>query len=141
MKDPAKISDFLERILPGASLTPQAHELVGLFQQWRWIAGERLSGHSVVKAFDKGNLIVDVDHPGWMNIFQMEENAVLERAKRKFPSLEIKRIRVRLVESLSKAPDVVTVPERESKPLEGKANPELLQALEDLKNRLNSKKG
>lgn len=140
MKDPAKLGDFLERILPGSSLTPEAREMAGLWQQWRWIAGERLAGHSAVKTLDKGQLVVDVDHPGWMQLFQMEEQAILDRSKRKFPSLDIQKLRIRLVESLAGAPDLVDVPAKESLPLEGKGDPQLLAALEGLKKSLEDRK-
>ncbi len=140
MKDPAKISDFLERILPASARTAGAKEFNVLFQEWRWIAGEKLAGHSAVKTLDQGTLVVDVDHPGWIQLFQFDENKILQRAQGKFPQLKINRIRVRLVESLVNSPDWFHAEPRESKPLEEKANPELLKMLEGLKKSLDERK-
>lgn len=140
MKDPEKIADFLDRILPASGRIKSGQEFMNLYQEWRWVAGDRLAGHSSVKTLEQGVLVVDVDHPGWLQMFQMEEEKILQRARNRFPELTITKIRIRLVENLRNSPDYVPGPPRESKPLEDKANPELLTALEGLKKSLQEKK-
>ncbi|WP_028973377.1 hypothetical protein [Spirochaeta cellobiosiphila] len=53
--------------------------------------------HSKIHDISNGVLIVDIDHPGWMQIFDMEKRNFLDYVVAKYPDIEIRTIRTRLV--------------------------------------------
>jgi predicted nucleic acid-binding Zn ribbon protein len=74
----------------------------GLFRGWPQIAGGALAGHARLADVRGGLLIVEVDHPGWVQMVQLRQRTLLEAARRTVPGLRIDGIRIRLV---SRIPD------------------------------------
>ncbi|MCL1818420.1 MAG: DUF721 domain-containing protein [Spirochaetaceae bacterium] len=68
-----------------------------LFSSWRKIAGEDIAGHSRVADLRKGALIVEVDHPGWMQMLRIQHDEILGKLSAKYPSLGIRMVQGRLV--------------------------------------------
>ena len=66
------------------------------FSSWTEIAGTDLAAHSRVKDIEGQTLIVEVDHPGWMQLVQMNRDSLLSKTGRMFPQLEIREIRIQL---------------------------------------------
>jgi hypothetical protein len=56
------------------------------------INAAKLHDHSRVREIDKQKLIIETDHPGWIQILQFRQRQLLASAQRRFPSLEIKKI-------------------------------------------------
>jgi hypothetical protein len=56
------------------------------------INAAKLHDHSKVREINKQKLIIETDHPGWIQILQFKQRQLLISAQRKFPSLEIKKI-------------------------------------------------
>jgi predicted nucleic acid-binding Zn ribbon protein len=67
-----------------------------LFQGWKQIAGEALAAHSRLVDVQNGTLLVEVDHPGWLQMFQLRKAALLEAARKAAPQAGIEGIRTRL---------------------------------------------
>jgi predicted nucleic acid-binding Zn ribbon protein len=67
-----------------------------LFQKWNEIAGEALAAHSRLVDVQNGMLLVEVDHPGWLQMVQLRKSALLEAARRAAPATDIEGIRTRL---------------------------------------------
>lgn len=67
----------------------KAVEYNDLFKSWRTIAGERLAAHSWIKDLDKTVLIIEADHPGWIQILQTKQAILLSRVQKQFPELTI----------------------------------------------------
>ena len=67
-----------------------------LFQHWKEIAGEALALHSRLIDVQNGMLLVEVDHPGWLQMLQLRKSAVLEAARRAAPAASLVGIRMRL---------------------------------------------
>jgi hypothetical protein len=67
-----------------------------LFSSWRDIAGESLAAHSRISELERSVLRIEADHPGWIQILQTRQKGLLNRARRKFPSLNITGIAFRL---------------------------------------------
>ncbi len=67
-----------------------------LFSAWRSLVGEKISAHSRIAELDKSVLVVEADHPGWIQILQMKQANILDGARKRFPQLSITGISFRL---------------------------------------------
>ncbi len=65
-----------------------------LFEGWPQIAGEKLAAHSRLSDVQDGVLIVEVDHPGWMQVARLRQQALLEAARNAAPEAPLRGIRV-----------------------------------------------
>lgn len=65
-----------------------------LFRSWEKIVGQPLSDHTKVRDLLGKMLLVEVDHPGWFQLFHFKEKDILGRVKELYPELEIRGIRV-----------------------------------------------
>jgi hypothetical protein len=74
-------------------------EYVSFFESWQEIVGVDLASHSRVADIQNGAAIVEMDHPGWMQMFQMREKKILTAIQKRFPDLGITRFSVRLVDT------------------------------------------
>ncbi len=91
-----KASEILARLLERH--TPQAQPYSSLFGGWEQIVGDSLAEHSRVHELRQQNLIVDVDHPGWMQHLLLRKGTILAKLRKQYPQLGIRDIRVRVVE-------------------------------------------
>jgi hypothetical protein len=66
------------------------------FSSWKEIVGERLASHSRVGDIEKGILVVEVEHPGWIQLLQLRQSEILQATCRRFPELELHGIVFRL---------------------------------------------
>jgi len=66
------------------------------FSSWSSIVGPRLSAHSRVADVDKGLLIVEAEHPGWIQLLQLRQSSIVQEASRRYPELGLKGIAFRL---------------------------------------------
>ncbi len=64
-----------------------------MFNSWGNIAGEDVLSHSSIKDLRNGNLIVEADHPGWIQLLQMRKKKILKNVQKKYPELDIVDIR------------------------------------------------
>jgi hypothetical protein len=77
----------------GTILSPDVAAKAGswsrFFGSWERAAGERLSAHSRPVDVRNGIVIVEADHPGWVQLLQLEQKRILDAIKRSFPELGI----------------------------------------------------
>lgn len=66
------------------------------FSSWPALVGTRLAAHSRVADVDKGLLIVEAEHPGWIQLLQMRQSGILETVARRYPELGLRGIVFRL---------------------------------------------
>lgn len=64
-----------------------------VFKSWTHIAGEDLTSHSTVKDLKNGILLVEADHPGWIQLLQMRKKKILKKVQKNYPELDIIDIR------------------------------------------------
>lgn len=83
-----KAGDLLNFFLDN-SVYSKATEYNDLFNSWKAIAGDRLAAHSWIKDLDRTVLIIEADHPGWIQILQTKQANLLSRVQRQFPELTI----------------------------------------------------
>ena len=65
-----------------------------LFDGWRRIAGEDISAHSRIVDIRDGTVLIECDHPGWLQMIRLREKALVETMRKRYPSLSIKHIRI-----------------------------------------------
>jgi predicted nucleic acid-binding Zn ribbon protein len=65
-----------------------------LFSGWQEIAGEALAAHSRLSDVRGGILIVEVDHPGWIQMARLRQEALLAAARKAAPDASLQGIRV-----------------------------------------------
>jgi hypothetical protein len=71
-----------------------------LFDSWTDITEKNgiasAAAHSRIKDFDRGILLVEMDHPGWKQILQTKQSKLLNDFRRRFPDLNISGISLML---------------------------------------------
>lgn len=97
-----KVSDLLATFLDH-NLSAKAERVSAFFGAWRRIAGERLSAHSSVVEVDRGIVMVEADHPSWIQLLQMKQEEMLRRIRADYPQLAVKGLAFRLQASVSPA--------------------------------------
>ena len=97
---------FRERFSPQFMET--AWQNFGLFSSWKAIVEEAwpasVNGedypaaavHSQIAELERGVLLIEADHPGWVQILQMRQRELLSAVQRRFPQLDIRGIAFRL---------------------------------------------
>jgi predicted nucleic acid-binding Zn ribbon protein len=73
-----------------------ARDYSDLFLSWRSIAGDTLAAHSRIRELEHSVLLVEADHPGWVQILQTREKNLLDTLRRCFPDRHITGISFRL---------------------------------------------
>ena len=74
----------------------QGERYSGFFASWPSIVGPRLAAHSRVLDIDKGLLVIEAEHPGWIQLLQLRQSSILEDASRRYPELALRGIAFRL---------------------------------------------
>jgi len=88
-----KAAEILARLLDkGPAGAPPFHALFG---GWQELAGPSLAEHCRAYEVRHHSLLVEADHPGWMQLLLMQKKAILARIRQRFPQLELRDIRVR----------------------------------------------
>ncbi|WP_010254746.1 DUF721 domain-containing protein [Treponema primitia] len=67
-----------------------------LFSSWQSIAGDKLAAHSRIRELEHSVLLIEADHPGWIQILQTREKDLLDALRRRFPDQNITGISFRL---------------------------------------------
>lgn len=67
-----------------------------LFAGWTRVVGEELAGHCRLAEVEDGVLVVEVEHPGWMQMLTLQKQGVLEAARRAAPKARITGMRARI---------------------------------------------
>jgi len=65
-----------------------------LFAGWPQIAGEGLAAHSRLSDVRGGVLVVEVDHPGWIQMARMRQDRILAAARKAAPDAVLEGMRV-----------------------------------------------
>lgn len=87
-----KAGDILNSIL-GQQEAAIAKNWSTFFRGWQSVAGDDLAAHSVVRDVKQGSVLVEVDHPGWLQMFQLKKSQILKTIKNQYPELDIRDIR------------------------------------------------
>ncbi|MFW5700385.1 MAG: DUF721 domain-containing protein [Cyclobacteriaceae bacterium] len=92
-----KAGDLLKQVFENFDIGEQGETYIKFFSSWTKIVGFDLASHTNVSDIRNGSIIVEVDHPGWMQLMQMKQKSILFKVKKNFPELEIKTMTIKLV--------------------------------------------
>ena len=70
-----------------------------LFSSWDSIVGDPYSAHSRIVELERSIIVVEADHPGWIQLLQAIQKELLDKIRSRFPSLSISGITFRLYRS------------------------------------------
>ena len=77
-----------------AAIPPEKKDIPPLFRSWRDVAGDDCAAHSRIIDYAEGILVIEVDHPGWIQIIMTRRKRILSALKRKFPAQRIESVRL-----------------------------------------------
>jgi hypothetical protein len=90
-----RAGDFLSAIID-ENLLDKVKTYSGFFSAWAEITRHcgiaAAAGHSRVRELEKGVIVVEADHPGWVQLLQTKAQWLLQDARRRFPDLDIRGI-------------------------------------------------
>ena len=86
-----RAGDLLKEVLARAGVDAEAPQ-ARIYRVWDDILGHDLAGRARLRDIDRGRLLVEVDHPAWMQLVQMRQGQILRRVTRRFPALRITRM-------------------------------------------------
>ena len=90
-----KAGDILKQLLDTKQRQNAAH-YSSLFKGWEGMVGAPMDQHSWVKDIVNNILLVEVDHPGWMQMLFFKKRQILSSLKKAYPDLAISDISIRL---------------------------------------------
>jgi predicted nucleic acid-binding Zn ribbon protein len=93
-----RAGDILRSLLEEGTLR-EGQKYISFYSSWEEIVGEPLCDHTKAVDVQSGSLTVQVDHPGWFQMFRFNEREILRKVKKRFPDLNIRSIKVRVVPS------------------------------------------
>lgn len=115
-KDFSRAGDVLKEIFDRIQTT-EASEYASFFSGWDSIAGPEISTH-VVPIDQKGSaLILEADHPGWIQRIRMKQSMLLASIRSRYPELGITEIRTVLGRG---RPRRTSIPEEATKAAEAR---------------------
>ena len=91
-----KAGDILKSLMEkiGGEKGPMYIQTVQVFREWDRIVGEKIAAHSRIRDVENGFIIVDIDHPGWLQLLQLKEREVLNKIRRLYPELQVKGLKL-----------------------------------------------
>jgi hypothetical protein len=90
-----KAGDVLNSLFSGFN-TDGLNQANSFLRSWREIAGEKIAAHSRVMDVDRGNVVVEVDHPGWSQQILFRKKQIVYALSRGYPELGIKNLVLRV---------------------------------------------
>jgi hypothetical protein len=94
-----KAGDLLSAIFD-EKLLKKARGYSDLFSSWAEITDKQgiaaAAAHSRIRALERFVLLVEADHPGWIQLLQTKQRELLTAVQRRFPELTITGISFRL---------------------------------------------
>jgi len=82
----------------------QGSQYVEFFSSWKSIVGPREASHSRVAEIEKGILVIEAEHPGWIQLLQLRQSAILAAVQARFPELGLRGIAFRLQKDCMSVP-------------------------------------
>jgi hypothetical protein len=97
-----KAGDLLQNFLD-EKIMNKAKGYSRLFSSWLAIVGDQCAAHSRISDLKGTLLIVEADHPGWIQILQTRQVELLKSIQKKFSDLTITGISFRLSKDINEA--------------------------------------
>jgi hypothetical protein len=91
-----KAADVINNLFTGFSAEGM-EQSNSFLRSWKDIVGEKVGAHSKIVDVDRGNVIVEVDHPGWSQQILFRKKQIVTSLAQNYPSLSIKGLVIRVV--------------------------------------------
>ena len=82
----------------------EGQRYVALYKRWEQMAGEQIAAHSHIQDLRNGVVVVEVEHPGWIQLIQLRQQHILGALQAAFPELVIRGLRLQLPRQDEPAP-------------------------------------
>lgn len=92
-KSPKGVREILKAYFNDTQID-RADEYHSFFTSWKQLAGINIAAHTHPRDIRGGVLIVEADHPGWVQLLHMQKGTILRKIRREYPQLEVKEIRI-----------------------------------------------
>ena len=105
MRKAGDIVSALFREKFGPEFMETARYTAGLFSSWARIVADvwsrpgdspAVAAHSQIRELERGVLLVEADHPGWIQILQTKQGELLAAVQRRYPEQDIRGLAFRL---------------------------------------------
>ena len=87
-----KAGDILRAILDESKID-EAKTYSSFFRSWSKIVGQDLAAHSRVRDIQNAIVLVEADHPGWLQMIQFRRKQILQKIRQQYPELSIRDLR------------------------------------------------
>ncbi|MCX7787660.1 MAG: DUF721 domain-containing protein [Spirochaetes bacterium] len=98
-----KAGDILKELFSHLNFE-KGQTYVSFFSDWVDLVGVDLACHIRPVDIRHTSLLLEVDHPGWMQMFQLKQKKILHRIQKKHPSLGITSVQFRLKPTIDEPP-------------------------------------
>jgi len=90
-----KAQDILNSLIKNYSPT-EGETYHSFFRSWAKVAGQDAAAHSKVEDIKGSVVVIQVDHPGWIQMIQMKKKPILKKIQNLYPELGITDLRFHL---------------------------------------------
>ena len=92
-KSPKGVREILKAYFNDTQIE-RADQYHSFFTSWKQLAGINIAAHTHPRDIRGRVLIVEADHPGWVQLLHMQKRSILRKISRQYPELEVKDIRI-----------------------------------------------
>lgn len=85
--------DLIQQIFANLKISTQGQSI---FDAWTELVGDETAEHIKIKDIKGKALLLEADHPGWVQVAQLKKKEILEKIKERFPDNNISIIKVSL---------------------------------------------
>ena len=86
-------SDILKDLFSVMKIVPGEETI---FEVWPELVGEEAADHLKIQDIKGKTLLLEADHPGWVQMAQLRKKEILEKIKGRFPDKYIDNIKISL---------------------------------------------
>ena len=88
-----QVGDILKELFASMNIVPGEETI---FDLWPELIGEEAAEHLKIQNVKGKTLLLEADHPGWVQVAQLRKKEILEKIKAKFPDNNISNIKISL---------------------------------------------
>lgn len=82
----------------GPETAKTAARFSSFFRSWERLVGADIASHSQVVDVRNGMVVIQADHPGWLQLIQLRQETILRKIRKAYPELHIRNMRYYLTE-------------------------------------------
>src|SRR6056297_2782289 len=92
-QSPKGVREILKTYFNDAQID-RADQYHSFFSSWKQLAGINIAAHTRPRDIRNRVLIIEADHPGWVQLLHMQKRPILKKIRREFPQLDITDLRI-----------------------------------------------